>query len=86
VLSAFVLVRAVGFHHVDRLISMDLGRLRYNFLFENAGLALIALNGAWLLRGPGPKDAPGTRRGVAPRPPGLRPSRPSARAHRSADR
>ena len=82
VLSAFVMVRAVGFHHVDRLISMDLGRLRYNFLFENAGLALIALNGAWLL-GAARRDA---GRGMVPRPPGLRRSRPSARAHRSADR
>lgn len=86
VLSAFVLVRAVGFHHVDRLISMDLGRLRCNFLFENAGLALIALNGAWLLRAPRPGSGPGDGRGPAPRPSGFRPSRPSARAHRSADR
>lgn len=49
VLAAFVLVRAVGFHHVDLLINRDFGGIRSNFLFETAGLALIALNALMLL-------------------------------------
>ncbi|SMO75900.1 hypothetical protein [Paracoccus laeviglucosivorans] len=66
VLCGFVLVRAVGFHHVDRLISMDFANIKFNFLFENAGLALIALNAGLLLR-----------RGIPPRrPPQITPSRP----------
>ncbi|WP_223191390.1 hypothetical protein [Paracoccus thiocyanatus] len=50
VLCGFVLVRAVGFHHVDRLISADFANIRYNFWFENAGLLLIAANALLLLR------------------------------------
>jgi asparagine N-glycosylation enzyme membrane subunit Stt3 len=59
VLSGFVLVRAVGFHHVDRLISMDFATLKFNFWFENAGLVLIAINALVLLvrgrRNPAPR-------------------------------
>lgn len=51
VLCGFVLVRAVGFHHVDRLISMDFASIKFNFWFENAGLVLIAANAVLLLRG-----------------------------------
>ncbi len=50
VLCGFVLVRAVGFGHVDRLINMDFANVRFNFWFENAGLLLIAVNAIWLLR------------------------------------
>ena len=50
VLCGFVLVRAVGFHHVDRLLSMDFSNLEFNFWFENAGLVLIAINALLLLR------------------------------------
>ena len=50
VLCGFVLVRAVGFHHVDRLISADFANIKYNFWFENAGLWLIAINALMLLR------------------------------------
>lgn len=50
VLCGFVLVRAVGFHHVDRLLSMDFAHLAFNFWFENAGLVLIAINAVLLLR------------------------------------
>ena len=49
VLCGFVLVRAVGFHHVDRLISMDFANVGFNFWFENAGLAMIAVNALVLL-------------------------------------
>lgn len=48
ILCCFVLVRAVGFHHVDSLISMNFANIKFNFWFENAGLVLIAIN-AWLL-------------------------------------
>ncbi|WP_199259201.1 hypothetical protein [Paracoccus binzhouensis] len=50
VLCGFVLVRAVGFHHVDRLLSLDFANLAFNFWFENAGLFLIAVNALLLLR------------------------------------
>ncbi|MGA0616709.1 hypothetical protein [Paracoccus sp. KR1-242] len=65
VLCGFVLVRAVGFHHVDRLISMDFANIRFNFWFENAGLVLIAVNAVLLLR-----------RGRVPRRAEVRRSRP----------
>ncbi|CAM3093792.1 hypothetical protein SAMN04488021_11235 [Paracoccus aminovorans] len=50
VLCGFVLVRAVGFHHVDMLLSLDVANLKFNFWFENAGLVLIAINALMLLR------------------------------------
>ncbi len=50
VLCGFVLVRAVGFHHIDRLISMEFATIKFNFWFENAGLLLIAINALILLR------------------------------------
>lgn len=52
ILCCFVLVRAVGFHHIDRLISMDFANIKFNFLFENIGLLLIAVNAVMLLRRP----------------------------------
>ncbi|WP_245155540.1 hypothetical protein [Paracoccus ravus] len=66
ILCGFVLVRAVGFHHFDRLINMDFANIRFNFLFENTGLLLIAVNAIFLLR----------RGRSAPRRAGIRPSRP----------
>ncbi|HWL56511.1 MAG TPA: hypothetical protein VNQ78_07515 [Paracoccus sp. (in: a-proteobacteria)] len=65
VLCGFVMVRAVGFHHFDRLISMDFANIGFNFWFENAGLVLIDLNAVLLLR-----------RGRAPRRAGVRRSLP----------
>lgn len=65
ILSAFVLVRAIGFHHVDHLIGMQFGRFRFNFLFENIGLVMMTANALILLR-----------RGRAPRRASVRPSRP----------
>lgn len=48
ILLSFVVVRAASFHHIDRLIGQsDLG-VPNNFLFENAGLVLIAINAVWL--------------------------------------
>jgi hypothetical protein len=49
VVACFVAVRAVGFHHVDILISQRFLSMRLNFVFENAGLVLIALNAVVLL-------------------------------------
>lgn len=50
VLCAFVAVRAVGFHLVDGLIGQQVLGIPANYLFENAGLLLIALNAIALLR------------------------------------
>lgn len=51
---SYVVVRAFSFHHFDRLIGAQNLGVTNNFLFENAGLVLIAVNAAWLLwRRPG---------------------------------
>nr|WP_318272709.1 hypothetical protein [Paracoccus saliphilus] len=49
VLLGFVMVRAVSIHHFDFLISDHSLGVPNNFLFENAGLVLIAVNAALLL-------------------------------------
>lgn len=46
---SYVVVRAFSFHHFDRLIGAQNLGVTNNFLFENAGLVLIAVNAAWLL-------------------------------------
>lgn len=50
VLCAFVLMRAVGFHFVDVLIGVRIAGIPMNFIFENIGLILIAINAFGLLR------------------------------------
>ena len=45
----FVAIRAVGFHHVDALIKLDVMNMRLNWLFELTGPVLISLAGLWLL-------------------------------------
>ena len=49
VLAGFVMVRAIGFHHVDVLIGRRQLGVSANFVFENTGLVLIALNAAAIL-------------------------------------
>ncbi len=52
--AGFVAIRAAGFYHVDALVHTGFHSVRANFLLENAGLLLIALNALALLRrGPG---------------------------------
>lgn len=46
---SYVVVRAASFHHFDRLIGARPFGVTNNFLFENIGLALIAVNAIWLL-------------------------------------
>lgn len=50
VLMTFVMVRAVGFHHMDSLIGAEIASVSLNFIFENLGLLLIALNALTHLR------------------------------------
>lgn len=45
----FVAIRAVGFHHIDALIKMDVLNMRMNWLLELTGPVLISLAGLWLL-------------------------------------
>ena len=52
VVVGFVAVRAVGFHHFDTLINTRVMDVRFNFIFENSGLVLIALNAVTLLMQP----------------------------------
>lgn len=49
VLCTFVLVRAVGFHNMDSLIRVEVASLSLNFIFENIGLVMIALNAVMLI-------------------------------------
>jgi len=46
----FVVIRAVGFHDVDKLISTDVMSIRVNWILELSGLALILLNALHQLR------------------------------------
>ena len=41
---SFVVIRAVGFHDVDKLISTDVMSIRVNWIFELSGLVLILLS------------------------------------------
>jgi len=51
---AFVMIRAVGIHAMDRLIHLELpawaAGVKVNFLLEAPGPLLIILSGLWLLR------------------------------------
>lgn len=56
-LLCFIMIRAISFHGFDHLIgAQDLG-VPYNFLFENFGLLLIALNAVMQLRSVTPRHA-----------------------------
>lgn len=60
IVAAFVMIRAVGFHHFDRLIGVHQLGVSMNYLFENSGLLLIAINAlAILRRGPRRTVVPG---------------------------
>lgn len=50
VTCGFVMVRAVGFHHFDYFLGTRILGTTANFVFENTGLALIAINAVLLLR------------------------------------
>ncbi|MBV0890254.1 hypothetical protein KTN05_00085 [Paracoccus sp. Z118] len=52
ILGGFVMMRAVGFHGMDMLIDQRLFGISVNYVFENAGLVLIALNAIAILRRP----------------------------------
>ncbi|CAM3352500.1 hypothetical protein PANO111632_15855 [Paracoccus nototheniae] len=56
VLLAFVMVRAASIHRFDALFGTDSFGVSNNFLFENAGLVLIAINALMLLRRPQGQD------------------------------
>jgi hypothetical protein len=42
-ITLFVLIRAVGFHHIDRLIGARVAVLRVNWLLELGGIGLFIL-------------------------------------------
>lgn len=48
-LASFVMVRAVGFHHVDALLSVRVAGWRMNWVFEMGGIALVSLGAFWVL-------------------------------------
>ena len=50
VLMTFVMIRAVGFHHMDSLIGAEIASVSLNFILENLGLLMIALNALAHLR------------------------------------
>lgn len=43
-LLAFIVIRAASFHHVDRLIKLEFGPLRANFLLEFPGILIVGLS------------------------------------------
>lgn len=49
-LICFVLIRAAGFHNFDALLKTEILSIRINWLLELSGIALIALNAAWVAR------------------------------------
>jgi hypothetical protein len=58
VLAAFVMIRAVGFHHIDGLIGTEVAGWRLNWVFELGGIALVGLGALWALAvGPRPAAA-----------------------------
>lgn len=59
--AAYVMIRATSFHMVDALGALQVMGVRANFLLENFGLVLIAVNAlgiltGWIEVGPGPQD------------------------------
>ncbi len=56
-ITGFVLVRAVGFHDVDRLIGMKVADMRLNWVFELGGIAVFILGCAIALMAGRPADA-----------------------------
>jgi hypothetical protein len=46
VLLVFVMARAVSFHHIDRLLSLDLGGVKYNWIMEMGALVWILASAA----------------------------------------
>ena len=43
----FVLIRAASFHHVDRFISTEFLGLRWNWILEMGGIALVLIASEW---------------------------------------
>lgn len=42
-ITGFVLIRAMGFHHFDRLIGLQMAGVRLNWVFELGGIAVFLL-------------------------------------------
>ncbi|WP_206080314.1 isopropylmalate isomerase [Pacificoceanicola onchidii] len=51
VLLTFVAIRAVGMHHFDAVIRMELGGMRMNWILELSGILLILVNAIYAIRG-----------------------------------
>lgn len=49
-LFSYAVVRAAGFHHLDQFLTTKINGVERDYLLENGGLLLIALNAAFLLR------------------------------------
>lgn len=50
----YVAIRAVGFHHVDRLIGLSIAGARLNWILELSGICLIFINALAARRRPRP--------------------------------
>ena len=48
-LAGFVLIRAVGFHHMDAVIGLQVAGWRLNWVFELGGIALVCLGALWAI-------------------------------------
>jgi uncharacterized membrane protein len=47
ILVSYVFVRAASFHHLDQVMRLDIGGLRWVWLLEFAGALLICASAAW---------------------------------------
>ncbi|MBM4202211.1 MAG: hypothetical protein FJ189_13120 [Gammaproteobacteria bacterium] len=59
-LSTFIAVRAVSFHHVDAILKTHIGGVRLNWILELSGIALVwlaALSDSLVPRGPYPRSS-----------------------------
>lgn len=50
--AGFVLIRAIGFHHFDALINMQIISIKMNWLLEIPGPVLVGAAALWLLLAP----------------------------------
>jgi hypothetical protein len=53
----FVVIRAASFHHVDAFLAARLGGLRWNWILELGGIAVVALAALRIVLAPPPRPA-----------------------------
>jgi hypothetical protein len=49
-LGSFVVIRASSFHHVDQLLGLRFGGLKWNWILELMGIACVGVSAVWTTR------------------------------------